>query len=158
METREDMGRTWDQQKQTQTGAMNGQTPERRRRLYTQTLMKGGGTGEVEQQVGTLWLMSSTLNSLTQTGGDKHAPRRRGKTEKHTGHWCPVYTTGIHRYFPAVWTLIYMKSLFLSQKKCISKNSSQSGDFWKCWLCVAMSTGRIRVLGSQTSHCAPEHA
>ena len=34
----------------------------------------------MKQQVGTLWLMSSTLNSLTQTGGDKHATRRKGRT------------------------------------------------------------------------------
>lgn len=53
--------------------------------LYTQTLMTWGGTGEVAQQVGTLWLMSSTLKSVTDRG--RHAPRMKGKTGKNTGHW-----------------------------------------------------------------------
>ena len=39
----------------------------------------------MEKQVGTLWLMSSTLDSLTQTEGDKHATGRKGKTGKDAG-------------------------------------------------------------------------
>jgi len=44
---------------------------------------------------------------------------------------------GRPRYFPVVWPLIYTKTLFLS---IISKNSSQSGDFWEHRLCVAVSS------------------
>ena len=70
----------------------------------------------------------------------------------------PVYTKGKRRYFHTVWPLIYTKTQFLSQKTIISKNSGQSGDFWKRRLCVVVSTGRNRVLGSETSHYAPGNA
>ena len=66
--------------------------------------------------------------------------------------WGPIYMMGKRRYFPAFWPVIYTKTPFLSQKPIISKNSGQSGDFWKRRLCVAVSTGRNGVLGSQTSH------
>ena len=69
----------------------------------------------------------------------------------------PVYTKGKRRYFHPVWPLIYMKTLFFSQKTIISKNSGQS-DFWKRRLSVVVSTGRNRVLGSEASHYAPGNA
>ena len=50
------------------------------------------------------------------------------------------------------------KPCFDHRKQLFLKNSSQSGDFWKRWLCVAMLTVRNRLSGSQTSHCAPENA
>ena len=52
------------------------------------------------------------------------------------------------RYFHAVWPLIYTKTQFLSEKTIISKTSGQSGEVGKLWLCVVVSTGRNRVLGS----------
>jgi len=41
------------------------------------------------------------------------------------GQLGPVYTKRKHRYFPADWPLVYMKTPFLSQKTIISKHSSQ---------------------------------
>ena len=64
---------------------MNGQTPVGRQRLYTQTLMTRGGTGEVEQQTGTLWLMSSTLNAKHrqgETNTHQEGMERQGRTQK----------------------------------------------------------------------------
>ena len=63
---------------------MNGQTPVGRQRLYTQTLMTRGGTGEVEQQTGTLWLMSSTLNAKHrqgETNTHQEGMERQGRTQ-----------------------------------------------------------------------------
>lgn len=61
-------------------------------------------------------------------------------------------------YFHAFWPFIYTKTEVLSRKTIISKNSGQSGDFWKLRFCVCVWTRSNGVLGSQTSQYATKNA
>ena len=66
---------------------------------------------------------------------------------------CSFNLAPLTRRQNAVWPLIYTKSLFVSQKTILSKNSGQVEISDNAGY-VVVSTGRNRVLGSQTSHYA----
>lgn len=61
-------------------------------------------------------------------------------------------------YFHAVWPFIYTKTEVLSRKTIISKNSGQSGDFWRLCFCVCVCIRSNGILGSHTSQYATKNA